>query len=158
MVLRKSVAVILSLGLGLAAPLAAEDYSPNTVWGEAPASVRTASAFAVLQDTAGHPVDTVPVTAGVFSFENVPPGVYTVVLQDAASDELARSLPAQMSVDSVTKAIFSSDGGARPVPPPTSSGGLGTTGRILIGAGAVGIATTIVILSNNDEGAASPSQ
>jgi len=158
MVLHKSLAVILSMGLALAgAPLIALDYAPNTIWGEAPGSVRASSAFAVLQDTAGNLVGTVPVTGGTFSFESVPPGDYTVALQDAARFEIARSLVATMSTGGVTRAIFASDKVAGYVPPSTS-GGIGTTGWILIGAGAVGITTAIILLTNNDEGNASPSE
>jgi hypothetical protein len=153
--LRKCLAATLSMGLALAGvPLAAQDYSPNTVWGEAPASA-TQAAFAVLQDMSGNVVQTVPVAAGMFAFEKVIPGEYTVVLRDAAQSELARSLPAQMTADAVVKAIFASKKPAAYVP---SKGGIGTTGWVLIGAGAAGVATTIVVLTNNEEGAASPSR
>jgi hypothetical protein len=155
MMLRKTTALLLIAGLALmGAPLSAQTYAPNTVWGEVPAGSSSA-AFAVLLDVSGNAVATVPVVDGKFVFGNVDPGQYVVMLTDAASADLARSHAAQMGADGVVKALF----GETPVAVPivaTSGGGIGTTGWVLIGAGAVGIVTAIVLASDDDEGVASP--
>jgi len=153
--LRKTVALALVAGLALmGAPSMAQTYGPNTVWGEVPSGA-SAAATAVLLDNSGNTIGTAPVVGGKFSFENVQPGQYVVVLTDAASAELARSRVAQMVSGGVVKALFDS---TRPVAAATGGGGLGTTGWVLIGAGAVGLGTIIYFATNDDEGAASPSR
>ena len=153
MIHRKTTALILIAVLALmGAPLSAQTYSPNTVWGDVPAGATSAS-HAVLLDASGNPVATVPVAGGKFVFKDVPPGQYVVMLTDAASAELARSHAAQMAADGVVKALF--DEYVAPIVA-TSGGGIGTTGWVLIGAGAAGIVTAIVIASGDDEGAQSP--
>ena len=155
MMLRRTTALILATGLILSgAPLMAQDYAPNTVWGEVPANVASA-AHAVLLDASGNVVATAPVVGGKFQFTNVQPGRYVVQLTDAATAELARSRVADLAASSVVKALFDSSVPAAAVVP-ASGGGLGTTGWVLIGAGAAGITAAIVIASDNDEGPASP--
>lgn len=156
MMLRKTLALILVGGLAaLGTPLSAQSYAPNTLWGEVPAGASSA-ANARLLDPSGNTIATAPVVGGKFAFENVHPGQYVVVLEDAASASLARSLAAQMASGGVVKAIFDTSS----VPPAavTSGGGVGTTGWILIGAGVAGITTAIVVASGDDDGAVSPSR
>jgi hypothetical protein len=157
MILRRTVAVALIAGLCLVgAPLvAAQNYAPNTVWGEVPASAASA-ANAVLLDASGNVVNTVPVVDGKFSFPNVQPGRYFVLLTDAATAELARSHAADLVSSGVVKALFDETPPAAIVP--TSGGGIGTTGWVLIGAGAAGITTAIIIASDEDEGVQSPAR
>ena len=51
--MKKALALLLALGFGLATmPVAAQDFGPNTIWGEVPAGV-TNAANAVLQDGSG---------------------------------------------------------------------------------------------------------
>jgi len=157
--LRKTLALMLVAGLAsMGAPLVAQDYDPNTVWGEVPAGLPSA-ANAVLQDASGNTVATVPVVGGKFAFENVHPGQYVVVVTDAAGVELARSFTAELASGGVTRAIFDrSVPAAAAVAGGGGGGGLGTTGWVLIAAGAAGITTAIILATGDDDGAASPTR
>lgn len=157
--LRKTLALILVAGLAsMGAPLTAQGYSPNTVWGEVPASL-TSTSTAVLLDASGNSVATVPVVGGKFAFENVQPGQYHVLLTDAASAQLARSLAAQLAAGGVTRAIFDNSAvAAAAAAAAPGGGGLGTTGWILIAAGAAGITTAIILATGDDDDAQSPTR
>ena len=156
--MRRALSLILIAGLALAGlPAGAQDFGPNTIWGEVPAGVTGNAANAVLQDTGRRVVATVPVIDGKFAFLNVPPGQYVVVVQDGAGKVLATSQGISFASGATVKAIFD----ATRVPAAvvaSGGGGLGTTGWILIGAAAVGITTAIVIATNDDEATASPSR
>ena len=156
--MRRALSLILVTGLALAGlPGLAQDFGPNTIWGEVPAGVAANAANAVLQDTAGRVVATVPVTGGKFTFLNVAPGEYVVVVQDGAAKLLATSHGISFASGATSKALFDETR----VPAAAVSGGgggLGTTGKILIGAAVVGITTAIVIATGDDEGTASPSR
>lgn len=159
---RRSVALILVAGLALAgAPLtAAQEYAPKTIWGEVPASASSA-ASAVLLDATGYTMFTITVVNGRFAFENIPPGTYSVVLRDAGGSVLTRSHVADMPENGVVKVLFDPQLTAAAPPPGGGGGGGGgltTTGWILIGAGAAGIATAIVLLEDDGDGVASPSR
>ena len=142
--MRRALSLILIAGLALAGlPALAQDFGPNTIWGEVPAGVAGNAANAVLQDTGGRVVATVPVIDGKFAFLNVAPGEYVVVVQDGAG-EAARHEPRHLLRERGHRRRRSSTRPAsRPRPSPRR-GGLGTTGWILIGAAAVGITTAIV--------------
>ena len=156
--MRRALSLILVTGLALAGlPGLAQDFGPNTIWGEVPAGVAANAANAVLQDTAGRVVATVPVTGGKFTFLKVAPGEYVVVVQDGAAKLLATSHGISFASGATSKALF--DATRVPAAAVTSGGGgLGTTGKILIGAAVVGITTAIVIATGDDEGTASPSR
>ena len=153
--LRRTLAWMLVAGLALAGvPLAAQQQAPDTLWGEAP-SWAASAANAVLLDASLNVVATVPVVGGRFAFENVRPGQYWVVLNDAAGVELARSHAAQMTLNSVVKAIFDQTAPVAAVA--AGGGGFGTTAWILTGIGVAGIATIIYFATRDDDGVASPS-
>jgi len=156
--MRRALNLILVAGLALAGlPALAQDFGPNTIWGEVPAGVAANAANAVLQDTAGRVVATVPVTGGKFTFLKVAPGEYVVVVQDGAAKLLATSHGISFASGATSKALF--DATRVPAAAVTGGGGgLGTTGKILIGAAVVGITTAIVIATGDDEGTASPSR
>ena len=154
---RKILVCILAAGLALAGtPSLAQDHASNTVWGEVPAWVELA-AHAVLTDASGYVAAEVPVTEGRFAFPDVRPGLYYVVLLDAARATLARSHPAQMTADAVVRAVFGDDPAAAALLT-SSDGGIGTTGWVLMGIGAAGLVTALVLTGKDDEGAASPSR
>lgn len=154
--MKKALSLISIAGLALAGlPAGAQDFAPNTVWGEVPQSVASNASTAVLQDTSGRVAATVPVIAGKFTFPDVVPGQYVVVVQDAAGKALATSYGISFTSGDITKAIFERD--RRPAAAVVGGGGLSTTGWILIGAAAVGITAAIVILAD-DDGPASPSR
>ena len=156
--MKKALNLILIAGLALAGlPAGAQDFGPDTIWGEVPQAFASNAANAVLKDTGGRVAATVPVIDGKFAFRDVVPGQYVVVVQDAAGKALATSYGISFASSDITKAIFD----ATRVPAAAvagGGGGLGTTGWILIGAAAVGITAAIVILSDDDEGTASPSR
>jgi hypothetical protein len=155
--MKKALALLLAVGFALATmPVAAQDFGPNTIWGEVPAGV-TNAANAVLQDTGARVIATSPVVGGKFAFRNVAPGQYVVVVQDGAARLLATSLEISQASGAVNRAVF---GSQAPVAAVVTSGGggLGTTGWVLIGAAAAGIATAVVIVSDDDEGVASGSR
>jgi len=156
--MRRALSLILVAGLALAGlPSLAQDFGPNTIWGEVPAGVAANAANAVLQDTAGRVVATVPVTGGKFTFLKVAPGEYVVVVQDGAAKLLATSHGISFASGATSKALF--DETRVPAAAATGGGGgLGTTGKILIGAAVVGLTTAIVIATGDDEGTASPSR
>jgi hypothetical protein len=155
--MKKALALLLAIGFALATmPVAAQDFGPNTIWGEVPQGV-TSAANAVLQDASGRVIATAPVVGGKFAFRDVAPGQYAVVVQDGAGRALATSEGISQASGAVNKALF----GASRVPAAavtSGGGGLGTTGWILIGAAAAGITTAVIIASNDDEGAASASR
>ena len=154
--MRRALSLILIAGLTLAGlPALAQDFGPNTIWGEVPAEVAGNAANAVLQDTTGRIVATVPVVGGKFAFRDVVPGQYVVVVQDGAGKALATSQGISFASGATTKALF--DATRIPAAVVAGGGGLGTTGWILIGAAAVGITTAIVIATDDDQGVASPS-
>jgi len=154
--MRKGLCLLLALGLAVvAAPLGAQDFGPNTIWGEVPASVLPNAANAVLQQNV-RVVAMVPVIDGKFAFRDVPPGDYVVIVQDGAGRTLATSQPVSFPSGAIAKAIF--DATRVPAAVVPSGGGLSTTAWVLIGAAAVGVTTAIVIATNNDQGTASPTR
>lgn len=165
--MKKALSVILVAGLALAGvpPVGAEVFGPNTIWGNAPESASTAS-HAVLLDASGKTVATVPVVGGKFAFRDLPAGHYLVALQTATGQELVRSFAVDLASGGEMEALFSRDTVPAAVPPGatapavagTEGGGISTTGWILIGAGAVGITTAIVIATNGNDNVASPSR
>jgi hypothetical protein len=145
--MKKALSLILVAGLALAGvPVGAQGFGPNSIWGVAPASASW-SVKALLVDATGTTLATVPVVDGKFAFHEVGAGQYTVLLQDAAGQELARSQPVTIASGNVSEALF----GADRVAPAAVAGGIGTTGWILIGAAAVGITTAIVIAADSDD-------
>jgi hypothetical protein len=155
--MKKALALLLAVGFALATmPVAAQDFGPNTIWGEVPAGV-TNAANAVLQDAGARVIATSPVVGGKFVFPNVAPGQYVVVVQDGAARLLATSLEISQASGAVNRAVFGSQAPAAAVVT-SGGGGLGTTGWVLIGAAAAGIATAVVIVSDDDEGVASGSR
>lgn len=154
---RRALSAILALALSLASlPAGAQEFGPNTVWGEVPADAVANAANAVLQDAGGRPVLTVPIVEGRFAFRDVPPGDYVVLVQDGAGQTLARSQTASLASGAVAKALFAS---TRPaVAVVGGEKGLGATGWIILGAAAVGITTAVVVASRGNQGAASPSR
>jgi hypothetical protein len=154
--LRRTLAWVLVAGLALAGvPVAAQGtHSPDTIWGEAPSWAASASS-AVLLDASLNVVATGPVVGGKFAFENVVPGQYWVVLNDATGVEQARSRPAQVSLGAVVKAIFDE---LKPVAAAAARGGFGTTAGILTGIGVAGIGTIIYFATNDDDNVATGSR
>lgn len=156
--MKKVLNLILIAGLALAGlPAGAQDFAPNTIWGEVPQGVVSNAVNAVLQDASVRVVATVLVIDGKFTFRDVVPGQYVVVVQDGAGTVLATSRGVSFTSGAVSKALFD----AIRVPAAAvagGGGGLGTTAWILIGAAAVGITTVILIATNDDEGTASPSR
>ena len=155
--LRRTLAWILVAGLALAGmPAAAQGtHSPDTIWGEAPSWAASAS-NAVLLDSNLNVVATVPIVGGQFAFENVVPGQYWVLLNDATGVEVARSRTAQMTLAAVVKAIFDET-----VPVAAAAGGgggFGTTAWILTGIGVAGIGTIIYFATNDDDNVATGSR
>jgi hypothetical protein len=157
--MKKALSLVLAAGLALAGvPVGAQGFGPNTVWGVAPGGASSA-VNALLLDATGKTLATVPVVDGKFAFRDVGAGQYTVLLQNAAGQELARSLPVTIASGAEAQALFSADRAvAAAAVPAAAGGGIGTTGWILIGAAAVGITTAIVIATNDDEGVASESR
>lgn len=153
--LRRTMTWILVAGLTMAGlPLAAQGtHSPDTIWGEAPSWASSAST-AVLLDSNLNVVATVPLVGGQFAFENVVPGQYWVVLNDATGVELARSRTAQMILSAVVKALFDETPVAAAA---VAGGGFGTTAWILTGIALVGIGTIIYFATDNDDNVATPS-
>lgn len=148
--MKKALSLVLVAGLVLVGvPVGAQGFGPNTVWGVAPAGAESA-ANAVLLDATGKTLASVPLVGGKFAFREVAAGQYTVLLQTAAGQEIARSLPVTIASGAEAEALFSRDMAAAAAPA-AAAGGIGTTGWILIGAAAVGITTAIVIATNNDE-------
>jgi hypothetical protein len=149
--MRKALSLILIAGLALAGlPALAQDFGPNTIWGEVPSGVSGNAANAVLEDTGARVVATAPVIDGKFAFRDVPPGSYVVVVKDGAGNVLATSLGVTFASGATAKAIFDATRlPAAAVAP--SGGGIGTTGLILIGAAAVGIATIVLVATNDDD-------
>ena len=156
--MKKVLNLILIAGIALAGlPAGAQDFAPNTIWGEVPQGVVSNAANAVLQDASGRVAATVPVIDGKFTFRDVVPGQYVVLVQDGAGTVLATSHGVSFTNGAVSKAMFD----ATRVPAAAvagGGGGLSTTAWILIGAAAVGITTAVLIATNDDEGTASPSR
>jgi hypothetical protein len=157
--MRRALSLILIAGLSLAGlPAIAQDFGPNTIWGEVPAGVSANAANAILQDGTGRVIASVPVVDGKFAFRDVIPGQYVVVVQDGAGNALATSQGMSFASGATTKAIFDATRVPAAAVAGGGGGGIGTTGWILIGAAAVGITTAVVIATNDDEGSASPSR
>ena len=153
--MKKALSLVLAAGLALAGvPVGAQGFGPNTVWGAAPSSASTA-ANAVLLDGMSRTLATVPVVGGKFSFRDVAAGEYTVVLNSATGQELARSLLVVMASGAEVEALFGDDAAAAAV---VAAAGIGTTAWILIGAAAVGITAAIIIATDDDEKVASPTR
>jgi len=154
--LRRTMVWTLVAGLALAGvpAMAQASFSPDTLWGEAPSWAASAS-NAVLLDQNFNVVATVPLVGGQFAFENVVPGQYWVVLNDATGVELARSRTAQMSLGAVVKALFDENPVAAAA---VGGGGFGTTAWILTGIGLAGIGTIIYFATNDDDNVASESR
>jgi hypothetical protein len=157
-VLKKALSLILVAAIAvLSVPASAQtSYAPKTIWGQVPESLKPHVTTAVLQDASGNVLATVPAVGGSFTFPDVSPGTYTVVLHNSAGASMATSLPVVLPVAGVEQAIFPSD--KLPAALLPAKGGITTAGWIAIGAAAVGITTAIVVVSDNDDGNASPSQ
>lgn len=155
--MKKALSLILAAGLALVGvPGGAQGFGPNTVWGAAPA---TAAVNAVLLDSTGLTMATVPVVDGKFAFRDVAPGRYTVSLQTGTGQELARSLPVDLASGGEVEALFGRNVAAAAVPTAAAGGGPSTTAWIVMGALAVGITTAVVIAANDDDtNVASPSR
>jgi hypothetical protein len=163
--IRKAACVFVAAGLALVGiPAGAQDL-PDSITGAVPAGLEGV-ASAVLLDASGKTVSMTPVTEGRFTFRNVAPGDYTIGLYSASGQRIARSC--QLSLAGGTHRETSFDcptpaaappPAATPATPATAApggGGFGTTAWILVGAGAVGITTAVVIATDEDEGPASP--
>jgi hypothetical protein len=135
-------------------PVSAQDFAPDTIWGRVPQSTASRAATAVLQDLTGHVVATVPVIDGQFAFTNLVPGDYVVLVRDNQGKTLATSYTASLAKDGVTQAFFGGDQPVAAVP----GDGPSLSRLLLIGAAAVGITVAIVVLTQDDDGAASPSR
>lgn len=159
--MKKTLSLILVAGLVLAgvpggAQVSAMVFGPNTVWGVVPQTASSA-VNAVLDNLTGTGGGMVPIVDGRFAFRDLPPGQYVVVLQTATGVELARSRPVGLASGAEVEVIFrSEDAGAAAVPPGAGAAatGLTTTQKIALAAGAVGLATVIIIAHN----VASPSR
>jgi len=158
-VLKKALSLILVAAIAvLSVPASAQtSYAPKTIWGQVPESLKPHVTTAVLQDASGNVLTTVPIVAGSFTFPDVAPGTYTVVLNNSTGVGLATSLPVVLPAAGVEQAIFPSD---KPPGAIVSSHarGITTAGWIAIGAAAAGITTAIVAVSKNDKGPASGSR
>jgi hypothetical protein len=155
MTMKKAISVVLAAGLVCsAAPVGAQTYGPNSIWGAVPQG-QEGIANAVLLDPAGKTLSMVPVVEGRFAFRDLTPGDYTVGLYTTAGQQVIRACPLQLASGATLQADFSC---APPVAaaPAAKSGGISTTAWILMGAAAAGITAAIVIASGEDEGQASP--
>ena len=63
-----------------------------------------------------------------------------------------------MTAEAVVKALFGDDPEAAALLPTSTDGGIGTTGWLLMGIGATGFVTVLLLTGRDDEGAASPSR
>jgi len=162
--MKKATSLFLALGLALAGlPVGAAQGLPDSISGKVPAGIEGV-ANAVLQDASGKNLSMVPVTDGKFTFRNIAPGEYYVALFGLGGQRIARSCSVALAVGTQRETSFDcpTPAAAPPAAPAAApaataaKGGIGRTGWILIGAGAVGVTTAIVIATNNDEGAASP--
>jgi hypothetical protein len=159
--MKKALSLILVAGLALAgvpgwAQVSALVFGPNTVWGFVPQAASSA-VNAALDNLAGTGGGMVPIVDGRFAFRDLPPGQYVVVLQTATGVELARSRPVDLASGAEVEALFGSDDTPAAAVPPgagAAAAGLTTTQKIALAAGAVGLATVIIIAHN----VASPSR
>jgi hypothetical protein len=125
---------VLVAAVALAAGLAgAQELAPNTVWGEVPHGAANRVVNAVLLDSHGNAVATVRVGGGVFSFPNVTPGRYTVVLQGDDGQTLARSHVADLHGGATIRVHFADDALAGG---PLHGGPGWTTTRLVAGSAA----------------------
>ncbi len=144
--IRKGMAYLAITALVLlAAPVGAQDFAPDTVWGDAPQAVAAKAANATLISVGGARLATVPVTGGRFQFLKVSPGQYTVELTDGAGAKLATSHVSTISVGAVVKVHWVDE---RPVAAalPHSH----KTAYIVVGAAAAAGITTAVVVNNNN--------
>jgi len=107
--MRKLSRVLVAAFALAAAVAAAQELAPNTVWGEVPHGVANRVTSAVLFESHGNAVATVRVGGGVFSFPNVTPGRYSVVLQGDDGQTLARSHVADLNGGATIKVHFADD-------------------------------------------------
>ncbi len=144
--IRKGVACLgITALILLAAPVGAQDFAPDTVWGDAPQAVAAKAANAALISVGGARLATVPVTGGRFQFLKVSPGQYTIDLTDGAGAKLATSHVATMSGGAVVKAIFDEN---RPVA--AAAAHSHKTAYIVVGAAAAAGITTAIVVNNNN--------
>jgi hypothetical protein len=151
---RKVLHIVLVAAVAMTAmPAGAQDFGPNTIWGDVPRSTAAGAETADLLDLMGNIVATLPVIDGRFAFTNLVPGDYVVAVRGAQGRTLATSLTANLAVDGVTRANFGDDHAAAAVP----GGGrnVALSRLLLIGAAGAGIAVAIVLLSDD---VASPSR
>ena len=152
--MKKAISLLVAVGLAFSAvPVGAQTYGPNTVWGTVPEGAKD-TANAVLLDSSGKTIATVPVIDGKFAFRDVAPGDYTVGLYTAAGLQVTKACPLQLASGSVLEAAFTCAPLAAAVVP--AAGGISTTAWILMGAAAAGVTAAIVIASDEDENVASP--
>jgi len=157
--LRKTLSLALAAALCLGAlPVGAQDFGPNTIWGEVPSGAEANGANAVLQDASGRVIASVPVIDGKFAFRDVTAGDYVVLIQDGAAKTLAQSEGVNLPSGAVAKVLFTTTRRVPAAVVPGGGGGLGTTGWVILGAAAVGITTAVVVATRGDEGTASPSR
>jgi hypothetical protein len=150
--MKKAISLLLAVGLALSAvPVGAQTYGPNTVWGAVPEGAKD-TANAVLLDSSGKTIATVPVAAGKFAFRNVTPGDYVVGLFTAAGQQITRSCGLNLATGDEKQTSFE----CMPIAAVAAKGGISTTAWILMGAAAAGVTTAIVIASGEDENVASP--
>jgi hypothetical protein len=148
MTMRKAWSLLLAAALVLAtAPVSAQSFAPNTIWGQVPSGLSGNVANAVLVDANGNMVATAQLVNGRFEFPNVTPGDYTVELKDAGGKTLASSVKATLVAEGVLKVLFTGDSVVGAVPP--GGGGPSTALLVVGGAMLVGVGTTIVINEHN---------
>ncbi len=147
---RRVVAYLSIIALVLAAaPAGAQDFAPDTVWGEAPANVAAQAANAVLTTTGGVNAGTAPVTAGRFQFLKVAPGDYVVTLTDGAGAKLATSHVASLAKSAVVKVHWADERPAAAAVP-TQAASHKTTYIVIGAAAAAGVTTAIVVGTHKD--------
>ena len=157
--LKKALSLILVAAIAmLSVPASAQtSYAPKTIWGQVPESLKPHVTTAVLQDASGNVLASVPAVGGSFTFPDVAPGTYTVVLNNSTGVGLATSLPVVLPAAGVEQALFPADKPPGAIVAATAHG-VTTAGWIAIGAAAAGITTAIVVVSKDDKGNASPSR
>ena len=150
--MKKAMSLLLAAGLAFSAvPVGAQTYGPDTIWGVVPEGAKDA-ANAVLLDSSGKTIATVPVADGRLAFRNVTPGDYVVGLFTAAGQQITRSCALSLATGDEKQVSFD----CMPLAAVPVKGGISTTAWILMGAAAAGITAAVVIASDEDEGPASP--
>jgi hypothetical protein len=162
--LKRATSLLMAVGLALAGMPVGAQALPDSISGAVPGGVEGV-ANAVLQDASERSLSMVPVTNGAFIFRSVAPGEYYVALFSASGQRVARSCSVVLATGTRKEISFDCPLPAAPAAAPTAAasvaapgGGMGTTGWVLIGAAAVGITTAVVVATDEDDGAASPSR